>query len=186
MSPESPITGQEVVEQAFIFERLGTAGGSWNWRRAMLFAVPLAAVDVLILAFVWLESQREPDWRHELDDYIARTALPSETVTVQSVVRASQPQNFRAEMGRAARYDWRWSATSPSFPAQAVQCVLLERQWTASAEGEDRPAPQILFVAHHSDALYRVGWLVYAGPEEPLTDETAGYLTAIGCDLGPE
>lgn len=172
--------------QTFISQRTGTTGGSWNWRRAVLFAVPLTALATLILVFVWLEAQRDPDWRHELDEYITRTALPSETVIVQSVVRASQPKSFSGEMGRAARHDWRWSAIDPPFPAQAVQCVLLERQWTAPAEGEDRPARQILFVAHHSDALYRVGWLVYAGPEEPFTEEAAGYLTTIGCDLGLE
>jgi tetratricopeptide (TPR) repeat protein len=154
-----------------------------KWKRMVALAVPLAVVIVGMLAFARLEAQRGADWRHELDEYVAQSALPSETVTIQSVVRASEPQNFSGEMGRAVRNEWTWSVIAPPFPAQAVQCVLLERTRQSTASGEKESIHQVAFVAHHSDGLYRVGWLAYAGPEAPFTQETVAHLAAIGCDL---
>jgi hypothetical protein len=40
-----------------------------------------------------------------------------------------------------------------------------------------------IFLVHHSDALYRVGWLAYEGPEEPFGPQLAADLASIGCDL---
>jgi tetratricopeptide (TPR) repeat protein len=154
-----------------------------KWKRMVALAVPLAVVIVGMLAFARLEAQRGADWRHELDEYVAQSALPSETVTIQSVARASEPQSFSGEMGRAVRNEWTWSVIAPPFPAQAVQCVLLERTRQSTASGEKESIHQVAFVAHHSDGLYRVGWLAYAGPEAPFTQETVAHLAAIGCDL---
>lgn len=161
-------------------------GGRQQRKRMVALAVPLAVLVVGMLAFARLEAQRGPDWRHELDEYVAQSALPSETVTIQSVVRASEPQNFSTEMGRAVRNEWTWSVIAPPFPAQAVQCVLLERTRQSTASGKKESIHQVAFVAHHSDALYRVGWLAYAGPEAPFTQETAAHFAAIGCDLSLE
>jgi tetratricopeptide (TPR) repeat protein len=157
--------------------------GRQTWRRMVALAVPLAVLIVGMLAFARLEAQRGPDWRHELDAYIAQAALPSETVTIQSVVRASEPQNFGKEMGRAVRNEWTWSVIAPPFPAQIVQCALLERHRQSTAGGKESSTRQVAYVAHHSDGLYRVGWLVYAGPETPFTQETIAQLAEIGCDL---
>lgn len=176
--------GLEEAAENLAEARREVRGGRPKWRRAVALAVPLAGLIVGMLAFARLEAQRGPDWRHQLDEYIARGALPSETVTIQSVAGASEPQNFSGEMGRAVRNDWRWNVIAPPFPAQAVQCVLLERTRQSTASGEKESIHQVAFVAHHSDALYRVGWLVYVGSEEPFTQQAVTHLAALGCDLG--
>ena len=88
-------------------------------------------------------------------------------------------------MGEAVRNDWRWKVSKLPFPPLAVQCVLLER--TRESDGaEDEPLRQVVFVGHHSDGLYRVGWLVHEGPKEPFSPELQAHLDAIGCAAAME
>ena len=161
-------------------------GGRPTWQRGVALAVPFAVLIVGIVIFVVVEVQRGPDWRLELDEYVAQSALPSETVKVRSVARASGPQRFCGEMGRPLRDDWRWNAVAPSFPPEAVRCVLLERIRPSTGGSEEDSAQQVVFVAYHTDALYRAGWLAYAGPEEPFTQELVAHLATIGCGLDLE
>ena len=76
-----------------------------------------------------------------------------------------------------------WLPVAPSFPPKAVQCVLLERSRKLTVGAEEEPRQQVAFMAYHTDALYRVGWLAYVGPKAPFTQELAAHLVAIGCDL---
>jgi len=156
-----------------------------TWMRPLAFGASLLALIALIVAFARLEARRGPNWRLELEEYVVHSASPSETVAIQSVVEAKAPQNFRQEMGTAARDDWRWGAIQPSFPPEAVRCVLLERSRPSVTGGERQSARQVVFLAYHTDALYRVGWLAYAGPEEPFPPDLATNLAAIGCDAMP-
>ena len=155
-------------------------------KRIITLAIPLAVLIVVVMAFVMLETQRGPDWSIELDEYIAHSALPSETITMQSVVEASKPWNFSEAMGEAVRDDWRWMIDKLPFPPQAVQCVLLERSRRPTTGAEEELRRQVVFVGYHTDGLYRVGWLVHKGVEEPFTQEMVGHLAMIGCDLGLE
>jgi len=161
-------------------------GGRPKWKRVVGLVVPVVVLILAMAAVAVAEARRGPDWQLELEEYIAQSTLPSEVVTIQSVVGASEPQNFSAEMGRAVRDDWRWGSVAPSFPPKAVRCVLLERSRRSTVGGEEEAIHQVVFVAYHTDALYRVGWLAYAGPEAPLTQELAAHLATIGCDLGLE
>jgi len=153
-----------------------------KWMRPLAFGASLLVLIALVVAFARLEARRGPNWRLELEEYVAHSASPSETVAIQSVVEAKAPHNFRQEMGTAARDDWRWGSVQPSFPPEAVRCVLLERSRPSTTDDEQESTRQVVFLAYHTDALYRVGWLAYAGPEEPFPQDLAANLAAIGCD----
>ena len=155
-------------------------------RRLIALGLPLAALIVALAAFAVAEARRGPDWRRELDQYIAQSGLPSEKVTLRSVAEAREPQNFSREMGRAVPSDWRWGSVTPPLPPAAVQCVLLERARPPAAGGATQSIRQVVYVAYHSDALYREGWLTYEGPEDPLAPEAVADLAALGCGLGLE
>jgi hypothetical protein len=155
-----------------------------KWQRAAALGLSLVVLLVTIGVVVAAEARRGPDWRLELDDYVARSAAPSETVTIHSVVEAGEPQLFHAGMGSAVSDEWPWGSITPSFPPRAVQCVLLERSRGSGAGGERASVRQVVFVVHHSDMLYRVGWLAYEGSEEPFSSGFLAHLSSIGCDLG--
>jgi hypothetical protein len=150
-----------------------------SWRRIVALGVPLAVLVSAMGVIVGLEVQRGPNWRLELDEYVAQQRSLGESVSVQTVVRARRPWNFTAAMATAEPDDW----IRPSFPPQAVRCALLVRHWTSDEGVGDESVRQILFLAHHSDALYHVDWLAYEGPEEPFGPEVAAHLERIGCDL---
>ncbi len=154
-----------------------------RWQRIAALAIPLAVLAATMGAITALEVRRGPDWQHELNDYIIESTSPSERVTIQSVTEASEPRNFSPEMGTAVRDDWRWHEVAPSFPAQAVKCALLERRTGATSSDGGRATRQVVFVAYHTDALYRVGWLAYAGPEAPFAEAFVERMATIGCDL---
>jgi hypothetical protein len=159
-----------------------SAENNVNWRRIIALAVPLAALLFAVGFFVFLEVRREPDWRLELREYLVQHTSPSETVRTQAVARARKPWNFTAAMGTPEPGDW----IIPSFPPQAVRCVLLVRSHRSASGGQDESLRQVVFLVRHSDALYRVGWLAYEGPEEPFGPELIADLASIGCDLGVE
>ena len=95
------------------------------------------------------------------------------------VARAREPRNFSASMGTPQPGDW----INPSNPPQDVRCVLLARSG-ASVGDSGETVRQVVYLVHHSDALYRVGWLAYKGPEEPFDEKLRSDLASIGCDLG--
>jgi len=120
-------------------------------KRIIALTIPLAVLIVVLVTLAVLETQRGPDWQLELDEYIAHSALPSETITIQSVIEASKPWNFSEEMGRAVRDDWRWESVDPSFPPEAVQCVLLEQSRKSTIGAEEESRHQVAFVAYHTE-----------------------------------
>jgi hypothetical protein len=153
-----------------------------DWRRTVALAVPLAVLFFAAGFIVFLEVQRPPDWRLELNEYLAQHTSPSETVRIEAVTRARRPWNFSADMGTPEPGDWIIPSSSP----EAVRCVLLVRSRASDSGAEDESLRQVVFLAHHSDALYRVGWLAYEGPEEPFGPQLMAHLESIGCDLGLE
>ena len=148
-------------------------------RRIVLLGVPLALLIFALGFFVGLEFQRGPDWRLELEEYIARHRGPGESITVREVAKARRPSNFTASMGTPDPHD----RISPTFPPQAVRCALLAHGEACRGEAAGEPVRQVVFLAHHSDALYHVGWVAYAGPEEPFGPQLMDHLALIGCDL---
>lgn len=71
-----------------------------------------------------LETLRTPDWRVELEAYVATQAV-TETLTVQSVVEAERPWHFEAAMGQVVRQEWTTFVEEIPYPPQKVRCVLL-------------------------------------------------------------
>ena len=155
-------------------------------KRIIALAVPLGVVAVAVGAFVMLETRRGPDWRMALDDYVAQSAQQSEVITMQSVAEASKPWEFNEAMGRAVRNNWRWGIAKLPYPPQAVKCVLLERIRVSTAQLEKEPSQQVVFVGYHTDGLYRTGWVVHEGSEEPFPQELKEDLATIGCHVSLE
>ena len=77
-------------------------------KRILVLAIPLAVLVGVVTTFATLERQRTPDWEGVLDDYIAGSRSPGETITVLEVTEASKPWRFTPSMGRAVRNDWKW------------------------------------------------------------------------------
>jgi hypothetical protein len=151
-----------------------------SWRKAVALAVPVAVLMFALGFFVGLEVRRGPNWRLELEEYIAQHRAPSETVVVQAVVRARQPQQFGEVMGTVMRAD----GVRPSSTPRDLRCVLLLRNRPSDSRAEYELVRQVVFLAYYSDALYQLGWLAHEGPEEPFSSEFLAHLALIGCDLG--
>jgi hypothetical protein len=61
-------------------------------------------------------------------------------------------------------------------------CALLESESIArSPTGE--PAYQVVYIGHHSDALWKVGWVVHEGRGDPFSRATEEQISLLGCDL---
>jgi len=157
-------------------------------KKIIALGFPLLVLVGAVTTVLALEARRVPDWESELNSYIARSRLPSETVTVVAQVEASRPWNFSPAMGRAMANEsgWPWGSGElpPPYPPTAVWCVLLERGRKLATGEAGEPLRQVIFVSYHSDGLFRAGWLTHEGPQEVFTPELAAHLDAIGCDLG--
>jgi hypothetical protein len=153
-------------------------------RKIVLLSLPLFIVMGTVTTVIALERQRTAEWARTLEQYFAQTHTAAIDVEVQVTVSALQPWNFREGMGSAFldTNDWRWHIEQLPFPPDSLYCVLVKRIPTATANPIIEPARQLLYVAHHSDHLWRVGWIVHEGPTEPFTMEVANDIAALGCD----
>ena len=149
-----------------------------TWRRVLALALPLAVVFFVLGFVAGMEVQRGPNWRLELDEYVEAHRLPEETVRLLEVRRARRPQDFTRQMGVPVDA----ADIPPNFPPQAVRCVLLARSRPMD-DGAPEGRRQVVYVVRSSDALYRVGWHVYEGSEEPFGSGTQADLAAVGCEL---
>lgn len=133
---------------------------------------------------VALESQRKPDWRVALDQYRAHSSGMAKHFVIQEVARATRPDQFRAEMGIPIRDTlWPWDVESLAYPPDDLYCVLLGDDDGAPAAAAKNAQRQVVFVGHHSDALWRVGWLVHAGPDAPFPTTVVLDIKTVGCEL---
>ncbi len=157
-------------------------------KRIIALALPFLVLVGAVITVLTLEARRVPDWRSELNSYIARSRLPDETIAVLAAVEARRPWNFSPAMGRALANEsgWPWGngQLPPPYPPTAVHCVLLERIRKFATGEASESLRQVIFVSYHSDELFRAGWLTHEGPQELFTPELMTNLDAIGCDLG--
>ena len=163
-------------------EPVAESGAAQTRRKNSLRNLVALVLTVAVFAFAsgtfaGLEARRGPDWYLELQAYVAESAPPSETTTIVSIVEATEPTNFRTGMGTARHDSWR------RVPAHAAKCVLIDRSRPLTPGSEPVSQRQVVFLVYHSDALYQVGWLAYAGPREPFGQEVRAHLRAVGCDL---
>ena len=92
-------------------------------RRIVALGVPVAVLVFALGFVVGLEVRRGPDWRLELDEYVARERVPGETIRVEAVVRARKPWNFTPAMGTV---EWeRGIAPSPLLVVATVLFIAL-------------------------------------------------------------
>ena len=152
-------------------------------KRLLALGIPILVLLGAVIVFAKLEGRRTPDWETTLDDYISRSAQRGESIEVQKAVEASRPGRFTPEMGRAVRSNWTWQVVQLPFPPKALRCVLVERKKTTALGVPEALKRQVIYVAYHTDELWRVGWLVHEGPQEPFAAELVADLEKIGCDL---
>lgn len=155
-------------------------------KKIIALALPLVVLASVVITFTVLEARRVPDWKVKLSEYMAQSRLPTESIKVQTIVKASRPWNFNKSMATAVRNDWRWMVGEVPYPPSEVQCVLLERSQRSNGTGKTQVKHQVVFVNYHTDKLWRVGWLVLEGAQEPFTQEIIADLNTIGCDLSLE
>lgn len=148
--------------------------GDVSWRRIIALGIPVAVLVFAVGFVVGLEVRRGPDWRLEVDEYVAQESASSEVIHIEAVVRARKPWNFTPAMGAAKRE----SEVALSLPPQAVRCVLLLRR-ASDRDGKDDSWHQVVFLVHHSDALCHVDWLAY---ERAGGTARSGAVDAPGAD----
>jgi tetratricopeptide (TPR) repeat protein len=151
--------------------------------RIAAIALPILVGLVVIVTVVALQARRGPDWRLALNEYIAQRTQLHGVLTVQRVVAARHPANFVLAMGMPVPGGPLWESVRPVFPPRAVQCVLLEISCATCGTASGEAWRQVVYLAYHSDSLYRVGWRVYEAGREPFTPELQADLQVIGCDL---
>ena len=152
-------------------------------KKIIALVLPFTVLVGVFIPLIVFEQQRIPDWQAELNDYIAKNSRPTELITVRVVTNATQPWNFSASMGQAVPTDWEWSTDTVPPPSDMIKCVLVERNRRATATTPGEQYDQIIFISHHTDTLWPVGWLVYEGPIAPFTPKVATHLDNLGCDL---
>lgn len=178
-------------------------------RKILTLALPLLILLGTVTTVVALEQQRTPEWQRALNGYLDQSRLDdfhsddsrsgdSSAVKhsnvlaarVRRVARARLPWNFRAEMGRPVRstQQWPWAVNQLPYPPDALYCVLVQETVSKFAPATATPqmatTRRVIYVAHHSDKLWRVGWMVHEGPIQPFSPALASHLASVGCDLG--
>jgi hypothetical protein len=127
-----------------------------------------------------LEARRIPDWHIELDRYIAARWHSEDDVRVRSAVAAREPWNMTPEMSHPVTSDWMWESVRLPYPPGQVMCVLLERDAEVPVQEVEY---EIVYVCHHSDALWKHGWVVHEAGDDPLSEVIRRDLSALDCRL---
>lgn len=151
-------------------------------RKPFVLLIPFLIVAGVAAGYWALESSRPPDWEQALHNYVRRQLPPNAIIEIRRSVSAGKPGNFSTRMGIRTATEWTWEITSVPMPPEAVQCVLLDR--TIPGRASSKSERQILYLAYHSDNLWRSGWVAYAGPYAPFEPQLIATLDEIGCDFG--
>jgi hypothetical protein len=147
------------------------------FRKTLLLALPVLVIAATALAVFVLERQRTPDWQMALDEYLASTGAVWQDARIGANVVAQMSWNFGEDNGNPQMSgNWPWGIATLPYPPNALRCMLI-----TNGEGE-----QLLFVAQHTDKLWRIGWIVHVGPTVPLTVAERGALAEVGCNIAAE
>jgi hypothetical protein len=149
-------------------------------RRVVALAVPCAVLIATIATVGVLEARRLPDWQLELDRYLEATGRPSETVAVQSVMRARRPWNLGPGMVSTVLMDPTWQSIDAPPPSD-IQCVLLERVRHSTATAGEWRVQEVVLLGYHTNLLWKDGWIVYELTSEWCTPKSHQALAEIGC-----
>jgi hypothetical protein len=149
-------------------------------RKVISLGLALVVLVVLGVAVHRLEARRIPDWRIELDKYIASRWPAKANVRIHSIAVAREPWNMKREMGHPVSSEGMWASVRLPFPPAQVMCVLLERDEKTPAQGT---VYHVVLVCHHSDGLWKHGWVVHEGIGEPFSEALQEQMSALGCDL---
>lgn len=152
-------------------------------RKIVVVSFLVLALLCTATAVVALERQRTPDWQSALNQYLEQNQFAGDGRQLLKAVRATAPGNFQEGIAPPWRdaAAWQWHIDQLPYPPDQLYCLFL--QSSAPETVGEEPARQLLYVSHHSDKLYRVGWLVHEGPVEPFPPEYTGTLSILGCDL---
>ena len=153
-------------------------------RKMLILGLPVLLFLSSAVTVIALERQRTPDWQQALDRYLDQTQMVNVQVEILGIERASLPWNFSVQMGTpvVAASDWTWQIDRLPYPPDSLRCVLIDRRPT-NAEGRIgiEPKRQLLYLAHHTDAVWRVGWIVHEGPSTLLAPGVVEDLAEVGC-----
>ncbi|MFW5940886.1 MAG: hypothetical protein ACOC9C_01025 [Chloroflexota bacterium] len=150
-------------------------------KRLELLLVPVTVLALIITGFAWFERRRTPDWRQELDQYL-QSAGNGMAMKISAVTPAWRPWSFNGDLGTPVRDDWTWSIERLPYPPQSVYCVLLEPR-KEERNNRHHLTAQLVFMAYHSDALWRAGWLVYESAAPYGTPAAENLLERVDCDF---
>jgi hypothetical protein len=145
-------------------------------------SIPLIVLVAIGAVFAVMEAGRVPDWQIELAEYAASHQHPTATVRVRSVAPARRPWNYRPEMGQPVVDDTEWGAAELPYPPKRVMCALLESQATARSPTRES-AYQVVYICHHSDTLWKYGWVIHESRGAPSSEAIQEQVSALGCDL---
>ena len=160
-------------------------------RKALLFGMPLLVALGTLATVMFYERQRTPDWQQTLAAYLHLSQM-ADDVEVLASVKARTPWDFNAEMGRAVSGElaWPWGIAQLPYPPDALYCVLVGKPESAVTQEAAQPGGKftlrLLYVAHHSDKMWRVGWLVHEGGRAPWAATDEDVLASVGCEFDPQ
>jgi hypothetical protein len=143
---------------------------------------------VTVTTVAAFERQRIPDWQQALNLYLEQTRLSALKLGVQEPLKSTLPWNFRAEMGNPnlELRKWPWDFGRLPYPPDRLYCVIVGPTPSAAKQADKQgvqPPRQLLYIAHHTDAMWRVGWVVHQGPTLPFDAAASSDLAAIGCNF---
>lgn len=150
-------------------------------KKIIALTSPVLVLVAVFIAVAALETERVSDWERALSNYLTQSRS-SGFVKLRATTPANKPWNFTETMGTPVHGGWPWGIEELPYPPTAVQCVLVERIHRLDANTTTQ-TQQLIFVARHSDKLWRIGWLVHKGPTAPFSPQTAELLAAIDCEL---
>ena len=146
-------------------------------RAALILRVALIVAAAAALA--WAEARRTPDWQIALQGYMQERLDAEQQWVVLDTATARSPEAFAPHMAQPVVLEWTWEGIEIPYPPRSVICVLFAPAGSSSEKSHAR----VLFVSHHSDNLWRQGWIVHEGPQSPLAPHVQETLSLLDCGL---
>ena len=177
------------------------------------FSLILPAVFVSV-ALSFLGHEYTPDWKIELDQYLAyKSKLLASTLDIERVYHANQPWNFKPDMSSVAygesgifRTDYgytnhqadyllKWqfpisdtgggeSRIPIPYPPEEVWCILLKQKPNHENIPIESKDNFVVFVALYKE-LYNSDWVIHESKYDFSSSSLENTLSTIGCKLDP-